>query len=159
MVVSPFYKKFQINNFPLMLNNLYKEEYSSVLLEDLIILACDMKFDSTSLDIATIERRTQNQSKCSEWLLFRTGRITASKSRAVCHVKRFDSNISLIKSICYPQKSKFKTRAIQWGCDHENEALKMYCSIMTESHVNFKLIDADFSFTLLNLFWQPVQIA
>lgn len=140
MVVSLFNEKFKLDKFPLALNNLYKEEYSSLPLEDLIIIGCNMNLDLTSTDIGKIETENWNLSNCVEWFLFQTGRITASKSRAVCHVKRFDSNVSVIWSICYPQKNSFKTTAIQWGCDYENEALKSYCSIMEQGHVRFKLI-------------------
>lgn len=140
MVVPPFCEKFLLDKFPLALNNLFREEYSCQPLEDLIIVGCDMNFEISSTDIGKIEMETRKQSKCNEWFLYRTGRITASRAKAACHVKRLDSNISLVRALCYPRKNTFKSSATQWGCDHEKEALKKYCSIMEGAHERFTLI-------------------
>ena len=135
MVVSPFYEKFKIAKFPLALNDLYQYEYSSLPLE---VIGCNLNFDWTSTDISNIEERTRHQLKTSEWLVFWAGRITASKTRAVCHV-RLDSSISLIKSLCYPSKYGVRTAAIQWGYDHEKDALQAYLQLLNASHTDISL--------------------
>lgn len=140
MVVPPFHAKFDFMKFPLVFSNLYKEEYSAHAIEDLILTGCDLDITLTTSEINRIEAETRSQSKCSEWFLFRTGRVTASKAKGVCRVRRLDSNISLIRSLCYPRRNSFQNAATQWGCNHENDALQAYCKIMKESHPGFSLI-------------------
>jgi len=47
-------------------------------------------------------------------------------------------SISLIKSICYPQK-KFSSEACAYGCKHEDDARSIYAEIMKTNHSSFTL--------------------
>lgn len=76
--------------------------------EELITLGSSMDFSLTVNDCNKIEELTRLQSQSKEWFLYRSGRITASRVKDVCSVKTYNSNISLIKSICYPLNNKFK---------------------------------------------------
>ena len=56
----------------------------------------------------------------------------------------FHSNLaqpprSLIKTICYPNLFKVNTKAVQHGCQHEDDAIKAYEIEMKTVHVNFEL--------------------
>ena len=56
--------------------------------------------------------------------------MTASKFRAVLHTKIDEPSISLIKEVCYPASGrKYLTAAMQWGIQHEKDAIKAYVSM------------------------------
>jgi len=42
--------------------------------------------------------------------------------KAVCHTNAGKPAQSLIKRICYPEAFSFKSKAIIWGCQHEQKA-------------------------------------
>nr|CAH7723787.1 unnamed protein product [Callosobruchus chinensis] len=67
-------------------------------------------------DISKIEKATQNQSQIQ----------TASRFKAVCKTNKTNPSLLLIKSICYPAKILFSTKATLWGISHENTAVKAY---------------------------------
>jgi len=77
-------------------------------------------------DCNQIEELTRLQSQSKEWYLYRSERITASKVNDVCSVKTYNSNISLIKSICYPLNNKFKNAATEWGNTNESNGRLLY---------------------------------
>ena len=50
--------------------------------------------------------------------------------------------MSLIKSVCYPESHKFFSKATQWGCKHEKEALGHYEEYACVKHTDLKLEDS-----------------
>ena len=49
-----------------------------------------------------------------------------SKFRAAAHSDAHQPSVSLVKSVCYPESTKFSSRATTWGCEHEKKALEEY---------------------------------
>lgn len=121
--------------FPFVLNGLYKPEYESLTVEALICMG-EMMFDFNlnEKDIKFIEKATQRQKLTKQWKMFRLGRITASIVRQACHVRAADSNISLIKTVCYPTSTQLRKKAILWGCEHEKDALAAYLQLQMGNH-------------------------
>ena len=98
-----------------------------------------MKITLSSGEISQIEKDTQNQAKGSGFFTHRAGRIGASLSGAVCHTNPAQPSQSLIKSICYPHLFKINTKAVTYGCKHEDDAIKAYEEIMAMTHTDFKI--------------------
>ena len=139
-LVPPFYKDhLQIEKFPFFFSGLYKEEYSDFSLEKLMEIGRKLEYNLTQSDIEEIEIKTRHQSHSATWRKYRMGRITASVSREVCHVKSADSNMTLIRRICYPSATQIRKKAILWGCRHEKDALAAYFQINMKHHINLKV--------------------
>lgn len=85
----------------------------------------------------TIEKETRGQSKCKSWFLYRLGRITASKFKRSCRTKIDKPSLSLIKEICYPTMHQYKIKAIDYGCEHEKNAIKDFSTFMAKTHKHF----------------------
>ena len=77
-------------------------------------------------DIELIEMNTCGQSKDKNWFLYRAGRLTASKFKDVCSTNVSKPSVSLLKAICYPIESAFKSAPMEWGIAHEQAALTKY---------------------------------
>lgn len=71
--------------------------------------------------------------------MYRSARITASKAKDICSVRSFHSNISLLKSICYPLTKKFKNAATEWGKIHEVDGKNAYVEQLKNDHINFSM--------------------
>ena len=97
-----------------------------------------MKITLSSKEISQIEKDTQNQAKGCGFFTHRAGRIGASLSGAVCHTNPAQPSQLLIKSICYPHLFKINTKAVTYGCKHEDDAIKAYEEIMAMTHTDFK---------------------
>lgn len=54
--------------------------------------------------------------------MFRYGRVTASRVKDICSVKKL-TNISLIKTKCCSVENNLKVAATDWGIKHENDGL------------------------------------
>ena len=87
-----------------------------------------------------VERETRKQA-VSKLYVYRAGRITASNFKSAAHTSLNNPSSSLIKRICYPQSYKFKTKATQWGIDHEKLARALFLNKMSDSHVNLQVHD------------------
>ena len=81
-------------------------------------------------------------------MLFRTGRISASKIYRVCHTTVANPSVCVIKGMCFPESYKFKSQATNWRCDHESIALKYYCNFMEELLENFSANECGFFISL-----------
>ena len=68
------------------------------------------------------------------WFEQRAGRVTASKLHSALHTQLSNPSVSLIKSICYPQKVKLLSDACAYGCKHEDEARSIYSEVMKSNH-------------------------
>ena len=78
------------------------------------------------------------------WYRMRSGRITASKLKAACHTDPCLPSNSLIMSICYPELSKFKSAAMQWGCEHERFARDKYQNKNSQHHSELEVMERGF---------------
>ena len=65
----------------------------------------------TAEQMTHLELITRNQSKCTAWYEYRSGRVTASKMKSAASTNASNPSVSLINSICYPHKFKFQTAA------------------------------------------------
>lgn len=71
----------------------------------------------------------------------RSGRITASRLKAVCSNDPAYPSMSLIMSICYPELSQFRSSATTWGCEHESEARAKYKTLYDPLHQQLSISD------------------
>lgn len=101
-----------------------------------------MNFSLTVNDCNQIKELTRLQSQSKEWYLYRSGRITASRAKDVCSVKTYNSNISLIKSICYPLNNKFKNAATEWGNTNESNGRLLYTEKLQNTHIHFSVTES-----------------
>jgi len=128
---------------PLVLTELRDETCKSVK-RDTLLSHCEEIFNTLKIsdeEANNVEKASTEQAQCSEWQRFRTGRITASKMKSVCHTQIMKPAQSLIKSICYPSTVKFSNKATRWGCEHEKTAQKEYVERMKENHGHFEFKD------------------
>ncbi|XP_070384023.1 uncharacterized protein [Dermacentor albipictus] len=95
-------------------------------------------FHVTDEAVKFIEAKTKNQSNSPDWHLYRAGRVTASVMKTVCRTAIDNPSLSLLKSICYPEKYMLKTPAMAWGLEHERDALKTYEDHQKKKHKDFK---------------------
>ena len=127
--------------FPLVLSELRDDNYVSVN-KDTLKEHCENVFQTITVsdeEATNVEMATKQQARSKEWHRFRTGRITASKMKSVCHTPLQKPAPSLIKAICYPTTVKFSNKATRWGCDHEKEVQSQYADNMRVNHENFEI--------------------
>jgi len=166
MVVRPFADELKAERFkfPLTYKQLYDEimaEHATY--DELVEYGWKLQFNLKRSNITLIEETTRLQSKCADWFTYRAGRITASNVRAVrnffqlfeiipelilitlslnnvtqvCGVRSYDSNVSLLEKLCYPESYTFTSKYTTYGCNHEKIALQNYYEIMKDQHVEF----------------------
>ncbi|CAN7979290.1 unnamed protein product, partial [Ixodes persulcatus] len=87
--------------------------------------------DST---IVAIEQKTRRQSDSVLWYKYRSGRITASNFRSICHTSLADPSRSLLERICHPQRNHFSTAATRYGIENEPKAIAAYKALATAGH-------------------------
>ena len=130
---------FGDKSLPKVMAELYQERCTEMPTEQLRE-HCASLFDGitvTDLQSENIEKITRAQSASKEWHLFRAGRVTASRMKAVCSTPLDRPSQSLVKTICYPHTTKCSTHATRWGCDHEARDLQRYCEVSQTTHTNF----------------------
>ena len=137
-VIPPFCN-VKVETFPYVFTDLYKDQYSTLSVDSLMKMGRQLQFNLNAADIRKIEESTRLQSKNALWKKYRIGRITASKCRSVCRVRAADSNISLIKQICYSSETQIRKKEILWGCRHEKDALAAYLKINLQKHANLEV--------------------
>ena len=108
---NDFQPKTSRSNFTQLLPELYKEEYLEMGYMKLLDTCCDIEVKVTSEMVEAIERATRDQSDSNLWFKYRSGRITASRMKSVCHSDPANPAQSLIKVICYPEAFKFVSAA------------------------------------------------
>ena len=69
----------------------------------------------------------------------KAGRATASRLQSVIGSNVAQLFQSLIKSICYPENTRFKSRPTCWGCEHEDKARTVYEQLACKKHMDFSL--------------------
>ena len=97
----------------------------------------------TSMMVNNLEMVTRKQTKSEEWFRYRVGRITASRYRQVLHTPISKPSYSLLKAVCYPESAVFRSPATEWGCQHENDAIARYRSLLT-SHDDISITKCGF---------------
>ena len=123
----------------LTISGLFDPENMSLSYPDFLKKCFNLKITPSSKEISQIEKDTQNQAKESGFFARRAGSISASLSGAVCHTNPVQPSQSLIKSIYYPHLFKINTKAVTYGCKHEDDAIKAYEEIMAMTHTDFKI--------------------
>lgn len=120
----------------LFLTKFYQENLLKKSLKHIQHLAENVVLDVSPAEAMAAEKNSKLQSKSKLWFKYRAGRITASKMKAAVSTKIEAPSISLINSICYPAK-KISSKAIAWGCKHEDKARNQYIQVAATKHENF----------------------
>ncbi len=145
-LINPYTDKYvPVSNspdFPPPLTALSKPEYESLSYTDLLQVCTEVEIFVTESESLAIEKATVSQFQSKLWFKYRSGRITASRMKAVCHTDYSNPSQALIKSICYPDAFRFKSKATTWGCTHEKAARKHYIDYIKKKHHNFILLDS-----------------
>ena len=129
-------------DLPLCLTDIYNTEHLKKPFSELLQTAEVTEVSVSASQAKTVEEKTRGQAKSRLWFRMRTGRITASKLKAVCCTDPAMPSISLIMSICHPELSKFSTKATQWGCEHESVAQEKYKTMYQPLHNRFSLTES-----------------
>jgi len=133
--------KYISGTLPVPLTHLYDKTALSLSFPELLN-KCDDLYNSVSLTVqqaSRVEEDTRQQSNSKVWFEQRSGRVTASKLHSVLHTELLNPSVSLIKSICYPQRVKFSSEACTYGCKHEDEARYFYSEVMKANHSLFAI--------------------
>ena len=128
--------------FPTVLTEFRDEKLITANFGELLVKCNEIKLEVSAEQAKEVESATRDQAKSKVWYRFRTGRITASKVKTVCKTKMASPAQSLIKSICYPESSKFSTEATRWGCDHEKAAVNQFVEHMKPFHEDLTVVES-----------------
>ena len=147
--------KSSLDSFPRPLQPLYQPEYLGLKFTDLLTVCESVEIQVTAEMADMVVKETKKQSNCKLWFKYRAGRITASKMKSVCRTDPANPSQSLVKSICYPEVYRFKSKATDWGCKHEQTARDSYFSEMKKSHDGFQVSESGL---VLNSQWPHLGI-
>ena len=139
---SKYAPKALDEDLPICLSTLYNPKYLSLNYHELLKFCEECSITVLESEARAVEKATKQQSKSKVWFSMRTGRITASRFKAASHTDPLSPSISLIKSICYPELSKFRTAATEWGCVHEQNAREKYIQVSKMAHNHFEVHDS-----------------
>ena len=139
-LISPYAESYILSsrNIPTV-PSLFDKENLNLSYPELLKVCLATKLEITKEQIQQIEKDTIKQAKCTNFFKHRAGRIGASQSKAACHSNPALPSQSLIHAICYPELSKFSTKATEHGCKHEPLAIRTYEEFMKTKHTNFKV--------------------
>ena len=141
---SSYVPKFLDSKLPMSLSQLFKPEYLRMNYGELLKEGEKCTLTVTTEEAKVVEQQTRGQAKSRFWFRMRTGRITASYFKVVCHTDVNSPLLSLIMRICHPELSKFRGSATCWGCEHESTVRGKYESMNLEKHCNFSVSDCGF---------------
>ncbi len=136
------------SGLPTCLSELYKPEYAELNYGELLTVAKNYSVSITEDQALLVESKTRLQSNSRLWLRMRTGRVTASRFKAVCRTNLAQPSLSLVMALCHPEIAKFKSSATSWGCEHEKTAISKYLSINLRKHHNFEVKESCFFFNI-----------
>lgn len=134
----------QEGKLPVSLLSLREDKYLEMD-RDQLLPECKQLFTDmtvTEEQAKTAELVTKEHGKCKEWHYLRQGRLTASNMKAVCQGSPTKPAKSTVKAIC--GQSRFKTSAMQWGIDKEDEAFEVYFTTEAFSHESMTVEKAGF---------------
>lgn len=124
---------------PTPLPELYSEHFLDLSYPQLL-LQCEEVYKNLSISpeqAKSVEQKTRKQADSKVWFQQRAARITASKFKAASRTDITQPSKSLIKAICYPEGCRFKSKATEWGCEHEKTALEAYKNQENGRHSGF----------------------
>lgn len=134
--------KASIPQFPRPLSLLYDPNFLKLSYPELLEKCEHVDVSVSSQMSLLVEKETRNQSQSKLWFKYRSGRITASKMKSVCHTDSTNPSQSLIKQICYPQSFVFHSKWTDWGCSHEKLARNRYEHAMKTDHEDFSVSES-----------------
>ena len=138
------------SDLPPVLTVLYKPSNLAISYYELLKTSSETVLMVTDEQIKAVKMKTRDQSNSRLSFRMRTGRITASKFKSVCHTDPATPSLSLIMSICHPNTEQFRTAATSWGCQHEKDALEQYKK--TSAHYRLHVYPSGL-FISSELFW------
>ena len=144
-------------DMPMTFSDLFKPEYLSAGFADLLQIPVDVEIEVAPEQSRAVEEKTKGQAHCRLWYCMRTGRITASRLKAVCSTDPSMPSNSLVTSICHPELFKFRTAATTWGCN-ESIAQAKYKALYSLLHQNFAVSECGFLLTVIIPLWVPHQM-
>ena len=142
-----FVPKSLSEEYPTILTDLADDACFNMAHEELL-QHCHFVADSIAVSpqqAEIVELATRKQSADKQWFSVRSGRVTASRLKQVCHTQLSQPSVSLVKDICYPGNRAFHSKATQRGCDHEQTARQQYCDLMNDTHENFVIRESGFT--------------
>ncbi len=129
-IVPPYSQECKPQSLQGVLPKLFSELYDVANLsesyKELLDMARIVDIKVSPEQVAAAQKETTRQSCSKTWFRLRAGRVTASKLHAVCRTDLAQPALDLIKSICYPENSKFWSKQTDWGCKHEKQAKNEY---------------------------------
>ena len=136
---TPFIPRATSNRFPSSLDDFKADDCLHMSRSELTDYCNNLMVTVSTCQAVKVEKATRAQASCKLWFRYRTGRVTASRMKAVCATNVTKPSVSLIKAICYPEAMLFKSAATTWGCDHEREARTAYLKDMMTQHTHFEI--------------------
>ena len=64
--------------------------------------------------------------------------------KKVCQTSAEKPAMSTQKTTCYPSVNKFRTKATEWGCSHEKDAISGYIMIKKTKHERLRVDPSGF---------------
>ena len=128
-------------DMPSPLSDLYKAEYLSSSYYELLQVAQATEVSVTPAQALAVEEKTRSQCQSRLCHRMRSGRVTASRLKAVCCTDQAYPSMSLVMSIFHPKLSQFRSTATTWGCKHESEARAKYKILYEPLHQQFSISD------------------
>eukprot|EP00117_Sycon_ciliatum_P019190 scpid45373/ scgid17476/ PHD finger protein ING1; Protein INHIBITOR OF GROWTH 1 len=132
--------------YPPILDLLYEPDMLDASFGDLLV-RCEAVFPAVCVseeEARAVEQATRNQADSKAWFEFRAGRITASKLKSAVRTDISQPSASLVRSVCYPEAHKFRSKATQWGCDHEQKAIDNYSEHASATHQKVEVLPSGF---------------
>lgn len=80
----------------------------------------------TEEQCSQVEEETKGQAACKAWHQHRVGRITGSTAHRVLHTSLETPSQTLINDICSHSSVTLRVPSLQWGKDHEVDAIDTY---------------------------------
>ena len=139
---SRYVPKTSLPEYPQSLLLLYDPNFQKLSYHELLEKCESVNIVVTPKMASSVEKASRAQYKSNIWFKYRSGRITASRMKSVCHTHAASPSQSLIKQICYPQSFVFHSRQTNWGCTHEASARNLYESKMRQAHTNVNVQDS-----------------
>ena len=134
--------KSAMDVFPKPLNELYNPDYIKIGFDELMDICNNFSISITEEMSQSIEKATRDQSKSNLWYKYRSGKVTASRMKAICGTRIEKPSKSLIKSICYPDAYSFSSKQTDWGHKQEKRARELYCKEVGPNHEMFEIMDS-----------------
>jgi len=122
--------------YPVFLQQLYEAKYLTRSVAELMEIALDIDLTTSAEQSFRLLDATTRQAKCPLYQR-RARHITASFFKRVCRTNMHTPAMSLLKTVCYPERMKFMCKATSYGCNHEAE--EAYLQHMYPKHVNVRV--------------------